>query len=118
MGHWLIVNKQTYYVSLCIAGWAAFGKLNHILKEDLSIYLKCKVFNQYILPFLLYGMEAVTLILSSPRIEEVTSGNKSLKIEIGVEEIRGYFHPALNKYKLRKKNSLADYKTDIDQMCC
>lgn len=41
--------------------WAAFGRLNYILKSDIPMCLKRKVFNQCVLPVLTYGAETLTL---------------------------------------------------------
>ncbi len=43
------------------AGWQAFGRYNTIMKGNLPICLKRKVYNQYILPAITYGAETWTL---------------------------------------------------------
>ena len=40
-----------------ILGWKAFGKQRHIMKSSLPICLKRKVYNQCILPTMIYGSE-------------------------------------------------------------
>ena len=42
-------------------GWAALDKLRYIMKSNLPLCLKKKVFNQCILPIMTYGAEAWTL---------------------------------------------------------
>lgn len=41
--------------------WAAFGRLSYILRSDIPMCLKRKVFDQCILPVLTYGAETLTL---------------------------------------------------------
>lgn len=38
-------------------GWGAFGKHTQIMKRKMSISLKRKVFNQFVLPVMRYGAE-------------------------------------------------------------
>ncbi|KAL3283461.1 hypothetical protein HHI36_006605 [Cryptolaemus montrouzieri] len=45
--------------------WAAFGKLSNILKSDIPICLKRKVYNQCVLPVMTYGAETLTLTKKS-----------------------------------------------------
>lgn len=40
--------------------WAAFGKLKYVLKSNIPMCLKRKVYNQCILPVLTYGAETLT----------------------------------------------------------
>ena len=47
-------------------GWAKFGKLNSIMKGDLPICLKTKVYNQCVIPTITYGSETWT---TSPKME-------------------------------------------------
>ena len=45
-----------------IAGWKAFWKYTDVLKSELPICMKRKIFNQCILPVLTYGCETWTSI--------------------------------------------------------
>ena len=75
LGHEIRMSKdsQTCEIHRIIAqGWAAYGKLKHILKSRLPICLKRKVFDQCVLPVLTYGAETLTLTLTSARNLKVT----------------------------------------------
>ena len=54
-------NQLTTIKHRIALGWAAFNNKKHILKSPrIPIKVKTKVFNVYILPVLLYGMDCVT----------------------------------------------------------
>ena len=48
-------------------GWRQYGKLSNIMRGDIPICLKRKVFNQCIIPVMVYGAETWTL---SVRMEQ------------------------------------------------
>ncbi|CAG9123735.1 unnamed protein product [Plutella xylostella] len=54
----LMVKEITRRIQL---GWAAFSKLDDVLKSKIPQCLKTKVFNQCVLPTLTYGAETWTL---------------------------------------------------------
>lgn len=68
---WLKVNKknQSYEgIPRTIADWVAYMKLDHILKEDLPICLKCKVLDAMHPLVFTCGMElVVTVTVSMPQ---------------------------------------------------
>lgn len=41
--------------------WAAFGKLDHVFCVKISQYLKTRVYNQCVLPIMIYACESWTL---------------------------------------------------------
>ena len=57
----LILSKYMDEVkNRIIKGWKSFGQLNNIFKSEIPTCLKRKVFNQFILPSLIYGCETWT----------------------------------------------------------
>ena len=58
-------------------GWSAFGKNNIILKSNMPLCLKKKVFNQCVLPSLTYGAETWTL--SSKAIQRLQTTQRSME---------------------------------------
>ncbi len=76
-------------------GWAAFGKLRNILTSEIPQCLKTKVFEQCVLPVLIYGSETWTLTMGLIRRLKVTQRameramlGVSLRDRIRNEEIR------------------------------
>ena len=64
LGHEIGIRRdnQTHEILRRIGlSWAAFGKLRHILRSDIPICLRRKIFNQCVLPVLTYGAETLTL---------------------------------------------------------
>ncbi|CAG9828634.1 unnamed protein product, partial [Diabrotica balteata] len=64
LGHEIRIGRdnQTRELSRRIGlTWVAFGKLSYVLKSELPMCLKRKVFNQCVLPVLTYGVETLTL---------------------------------------------------------
>ena len=53
-------------------GWRQYGKLSNIMRGDIPICLKRKVFNQCIIPTITYGAETWTLTAKNGK--EATSG--------------------------------------------
>jgi len=53
-------------------GWKSFGQLNNIIKSEIPMCLKRKVFNQCILPFLTYGCETWTNSTEMKRKLQIT----------------------------------------------
>lgn len=82
-GHVMKISRdnQKYNLSKKIRlGWAAYAKLQDIFKSDIPINLKGKMFNQYILPVLLYGSETLTL-------NKATLTDRIENGKIGVDDI-------------------------------
>lgn len=68
LGHEIQIcrDNQTSEVTRRIGlGWVAFGKLRNALRGKLPICLKRKVFNQCVLPVMIYGAETLTLTRKS-----------------------------------------------------
>ncbi|CAG9834558.1 unnamed protein product, partial [Diabrotica balteata] len=68
LGHEIKISRdnQTHEIQRRIGlTWAAFGKLSHILKSSIPMYLKRKVYNQCVLPVKTYGAETLTLTQKS-----------------------------------------------------
>ena len=64
LGHEIGIRRdnQTHEILRRIGlSWAAFGKLRHILRSDIPICLRRKIFTQCVLPVLTYGAETLTL---------------------------------------------------------
>lgn len=58
----IIISSQVKEIARRIQlGWAAFSKLEDVLKSQIPQCLKTKVFNQCVLPILTYGAETWTL---------------------------------------------------------
>ena len=58
-------------------GWSAFGKNSIILKSNMPLCLKRKVFNQCILPALTYGAETWTL--TKRMVQKLQTAQRSMK---------------------------------------
>lgn len=68
LGHEIRIGKdnQTCEIRRRISlGWAAFGKMRDTFKGDLPICLKKKVYEQCIMPVIMYGAETLTLTKKS-----------------------------------------------------
>lgn len=75
LGHEIRINRDNQTCELLRRvglTWAAFGNLRHILKSNLPICLKRKVFNQCVLPVLTYGAETLTLTKKAVQKIKVT----------------------------------------------
>jgi len=56
---------------------SSFGRLNFIFKSKLPIYLKRKVYNQCVLPVILYGSETWTLNAeTTQRLSQIKSNGE------------------------------------------
>lgn len=98
LGHEIRISRDNQTCELSRRtnlAWAAFGKLRDVLKGDLPICLKRKVFNQCVLPVMTYGAETLTLTTVSAnklkrtqRKMERSMLGVSLRDHIRNEEIR------------------------------
>ena len=78
LGHKLsALNDQTIAVKHRVGlAWATFGKHASILKSNrIPLHIKTKIYNIYILPILLYGMECIAWTKNLLQIVEVFQNN-------------------------------------------
>lgn len=98
LGHEIKIGKdnQTHEISRRIGlTWAAFGKLGYILRSNVPMCLKRKVYNQCILPVQTYGAETLTLtkrsanrLRTTQRAMERAMLGVSLRDHLTNEEVR------------------------------
>jgi hypothetical protein len=99
LGHKIKLGKENQIAEIprrIGLGWAAFGKLDHILKnKNVPLNLKRKVFETCVLPVITYGLETMTLTANTihklkctQRAMERQMLGISLRDKIRNEEIR------------------------------
>ncbi|XP_030747772.1 transcription factor IIIB 90 kDa subunit-like [Sitophilus oryzae] len=80
LGHEITIGRdnQTHEIQRRVGlTWAAFGKLRYVLKSDLPMCLKRKVFHQCVMPVLTYGAETLTLTKKS--IEKIRVAQRAME---------------------------------------
>lgn len=99
LGHTIKLGKENQHAEInrrIRLTWAAFGKLGHILKNNMiPINLKRKVYNTCVLPVQTYGLETISLtkafankLLTTQRAMERSMLGISLRDKIRSEDIR------------------------------
>ncbi|CAG9830961.1 unnamed protein product [Diabrotica balteata] len=115
LGHEIQISRdnQTCELSRRIAlGWATFGKIKDVFKENIPIKLKRKAFNQYVLPVLTFGAETLTLTKASIKKLQVAQ-RKMERSMLGVT-LSGRRHKT--DYEVEVEMVRTRRKTDRQQM--
>ena len=90
--------------------WAAFGKLSHILKSDIPMCLKRKVYNQCVLPVLTYGAETSTLTKKTVNKIRVAQRNME-RVMLGL-----YLRDRVPNTEVRRRSGVTDAITRITSL--
>lgn len=113
LGHEITIGRdnQTQEITKRISlGWAAFGKLQHIMKGKISLNLKREAFVKCIMPVLTYGAETLTLTkVSASKLQKTQRAMERAMLGVSLRD-------KIPNVEIRSKTKLPDILTQVAAM--